>query len=115
MYNFPLPCWLSPQTPASTINAISFEELIRRYLYQVNYLTDFSKEIKDELDEFNKKVEQVTADYLQKMYDNGTLKTILQEITNDWFDRVTQLENRCNNFSQYYDETTQILHLEKRL
>ena len=48
--------WLSPETPASTINAISYEELLRRFLHKVNELV---KEVNSRL---NNKKDKVVED-----------------------------------------------------
>lgn len=111
--------WLSPETPASTINAISYEELLRRFLYKVNELVnevnsveEFMKAVKKELDEFNEHVKEVTTAEIQRLYENGDLQTILQNVSDEYFEALrTELYNIINNIHQSYDRETRSIIL----
>ena len=103
--------WLTPETPASTINAISYEELLRRFLYKVNELVkevnsveEFMQAVKKELDEFNEHVKEVTTAEIQRLYENGDLQNILQDVSDEYFEALrTELYNIINNIHQSYD------------
>lgn len=111
--------WLSPETPASTINAISYEELLRRFLYKVNELVkevnsveEFMQAVKKELDEFNEHVKEVTAAEIQRLYENGDLQNILQNVSDEYFKALrTELYNIINNIHQSYDRETRSIIL----
>ena len=111
--------WLSPETPASTINAISYEELLRRFLYKVNELVkevnsveEFMQAVKKELDEFNEHVKEVTTAEIQRLYENGDLQNILQDVSNEYFEALrTELYNIINNIHQSYDRETRSIIL----
>ena len=111
--------WLSPETPASTINAISYEELLRRFLYKVNELVkevnsveEFMRAVKKELDEFNEHVKEVTTAEIQRLYENGDLQNILQDVSDEYFEALrTELYNIINNIHQSYDRETRSIIL----
>ena len=111
--------WLTPETPASTINAISYEELLRRFLYKVNELVkevnsveEFMQAVKKELDEFNEHVKEVTAAEIQRLYENGDLQNILQDVSDEYFEALrTELYNIINNIHQSYDRETRSIIL----
>lgn len=111
--------WLTPETPASTINAISYEELLRRFLYKVNELVnevnsveEFMKAVKKELDEFNEHVKEVTTAEIQRLYENGDLQNILQNVSDEYFEALrTELYNIINNIHQSYDRETRSIIL----
>ena len=111
--------WLSPETPASTINAISYEELLRRFLYKVNELVkevnsveEFMQAVKKELDEFNEHVKEVTTAEIQRLYENGDLQNILQNVSDEYFEALrTELYNIINNIHQSYDRETRSIIL----
>ena len=111
--------WLSPETPASTINAISYEELLRRFLYKVNELVkevnsveEFMQAAKKELDEFNEHVKEVTTAEIQRLYENGDLQNILQDVSDEYFEALrTELYNIINNIHQSYDRETRSIIL----
>ena len=111
--------WLSPETPASTINAISYEELLRRFLYKVNELVkevnsveEFMHAVKKELDEFNEHVKEVTTAEIQRLYENGDLQNILQDVSDEYFEALrTELYNIINNIHQSYDRETRSIIL----
>ena len=111
--------WLSPETPASTINAISYEELLRRFLYKVNELVkevnsveEFMKAVKKELDEFNEHVKEVTTAEIQRLYENGDLQNILQDVSDEYFEALrTELYNIINNIHQSYNRETRSIIL----
>lgn len=111
--------WLTPETPASTINAISYEELLRRFLYKVNELVkevnsveEFMQAVKKELDEFNEHVKEVTTAEIQRLYENGDLQTILQNVSDEYFEALrTELYNIINNIQQSYDRETRNITL----
>ena len=111
--------WLTPETPASTINAISYEELLRRFLYKVNELVkevnsveEFMKAVKKELDEFNEHVKEVTTAEIQRLYENGDLQNILQDVSDEYFEALrTELYNIINNIHQSYDRETRSIIL----
>ena len=111
--------WLSPETPASTINAISYEELLRRFLYKVNELVkevnsveEFMQAVKKELDEFNEHVKEVTTAEIQRLYENGDLQNILQDVSDEYFEALrTELYNIINNIHQSYDRETRSIIL----
>ena len=111
--------WLTPETPASTINAISYEELLRRFLYKVNELVkevnsveEFMKAVKKELDEFNEHVKEVTTAEIQRLYENGDLQVILQNVSDEYFEALrTELYNIIDNIHQSYDRETRSIIL----
>ena len=111
--------WLTPETPASTINAVSYEELLRRFLYKVNELVkevnsveEFMKAVKKELDEFNEHVKEVTAAEIQRLYENGDLQNILQNVSDEYFEALrTELYNIINNIHQSYNKETRSIIL----
>lgn len=111
--------WLTPETPASTINAISYEELLRRFLYKINELVkevnsveEFMKAVKKELDEFNEHVKEVTTAEIQRLYENGDLQNILQDVSDEYFEALrTELYNIINNIHQSYDRETRSIIL----
>ena len=111
--------WLTPETPASTINAISYEELLRRFLYKVNELVnevnsveEFMKAVKKELDEFNEHVKEVTTAEIQRLYENGDLQNILQNVSDEYFEALrTELYNIIDNIHQSYDRETRSIIL----
>ena len=111
--------WLSPETPASTINAISYEELLRRFLYKVNELVkevnsveEFMQAVKKELDEFNEHVKEVTTAEIQRLYENGDLQNILQDVSDEYFEALrTELYNIINNIHQSYNRETRSIIL----
>ena len=111
--------WLTPETPASTINAISYEELLRRFLYKVNELVkevnsveEFMRAVKKELDEFNEHVKEVTTAEIQRLYENGDLQNILQDVSDEYFEALrTELYNIINNIHQSYDRETRSIIL----
>ena len=111
--------WLTPETPASTINAISYEELLRRFLYKVNELVkevnsveEFMQTVKKELDEFNEHVKEVTTAEIQRLYENGDLQNILQDVSDEYFEALrTELYNIINNIHQSYDRETRSIIL----
>ena len=111
--------WLTPETPASTINAISYEELLRRFLYKVNELVkevnsveEFMRAVKKELDEFNEHVKEVTTAEIQRLYENGDLQNILQNVSDEYFEALrTELYNIINNIHQSYDRETRSIIL----
>ena len=111
--------WLSPETPASTINAISYEELLRRFLYKVNELVkevnsveEFMQAVKKELDEFNEHVKEVTTAEIQRLYENGDLQNILQDVSDEYFEALrTELYNIIDNIHQSYDRETRSIIL----
>ena len=111
--------WLTPETPASTINAISYEELLRRFLYKVNELVkevnsveEFMQAVKKELDEFNEHVKEVTTAEIQRLYENGDLQNILQDVSDEYFEALrTELYNIINNIHQSYDRETRNITL----
>ena len=111
--------WLTPETPASTINAISYEELLRRFLYKVNELVkevnsveEFMKAVKKELDEFNEHVKEVTTAEIQRLYENGDLQNILQDVSDEYFEALrTELYNIINNIHQSYNRETRSIIL----
>ena len=111
--------WLTPETPASTINAISYEELLRRFLYKVNELVkevnsveEFMQAVKKELDEFNEHVKEVTTAEIQRLYENGDLQNILQDVSDEYFEALrTELYNIINNIHQSYDRATRSIIL----
>ena len=111
--------WLSPETPASTINAISYEELLRRFLYKVNELVkevnsveEFMQAVKKELDEFNEHVKEVTTAEIQRLYENGDLQNILQDVSDEYFEALrTELYNIIDNIHQSYNRETRSIIL----
>ena len=111
--------WLTPETPASTINAISYEELLRRFLYKVNELVkevnsveEFMQAVKKELDEFNEHVKEVTTAEIQRLYENGDLQNILQDVSDEYFEALrTELYNIINNIHQSYNRETRSIIL----
>ena len=111
--------WLTPETPASTINAISYEELLRRFLYkvnefvkEVNSVEEFMQAVKKELDEFNEHVKEVTTAEIQRLYENGDLQNILQDVSDEYFEALrTELYNIINNIHQSYDRETRSIIL----
>ena len=111
--------WLSPETPASTINAISYEELLRRFLYKVNELVkevnsveEFTKAVKKELDEINEHVKEVTTAEIQRLYENGDLQNILKNVSDAYFEALrTELYNIINNIHQSYNRETRSIIL----
>ena len=111
--------WLTPETPASTINAISYEELLRRFLYKINELVkevnsveEFMQAVKKELDEFNEHVKEVTTAEIQRLYENGDLQNILQDVSDEYFEALrTELYNIINNIHQSYDRETRSIIL----
>ena len=111
--------WLTPETPASTINAISYEELLRRFLYKVNELVkevnsveEFMQAVKKELDEFNEHVKEVTTAEIQRLYENGDLQNILQNVSDEYFEALrTELYNIIDNIHQSYDRETRSIIL----
>ena len=111
--------WLTPETPASTINAISYEELLRRFLYKVNELVkevnsveEFMRAVKKELDEFNEHVKEVTTAEIQRLYENGDLQNILQDVSDEYFEALrTELYNIINNIHQSYNRETRSIIL----
>ena len=111
--------WLTPETPASTINAISYEELLRRFLYKVNELVkevnsveEFMQAVEKELDEFNEHVKEVTTAEIQRLYENGDLQNILQDVSDEYFEALrTELYNIINNIHQSYDRETRSIIL----
>ena len=111
--------WLTPETPASTINAISYEELLRRFLYKVNELVkevnsveEFMRAVKKELDEFNEHVKEVTTAEIQRLYENGDLQNILQDVSDEYFEALrTELYNIIDNIHQSYNRETRSIIL----
>ena len=111
--------WLTPETPASTINAISYEELLRRFLYKVNELVkevnsveEFMQAVKKELYEFNEHVKEVTTAEIQRLYENGDLQNILQDVSDEYFEALrTELYNIINNIHQSYNRETRSIIL----
>ena len=111
--------WLTPETPASTINAISYEELLRRFLFKVNELVkevnsveEFMQAVKKELDGFNEHVKEVTTAEIQRLYENGDLQNILQDVSDEYFEALrTELYNIINNIHQSYDRETRNITL----
>lgn len=116
---YPFPAWLTPQIPATTANAISYEEMIRQFIYKLNEVIkrcnsvqEFSEEVKKELDEFNKHVVEVTTSVLTEMYENGQLEEILQNVSTDYFDNLrNQLLNILNDSQLSYDEENEKIYI----
>lgn len=94
---YPFPAWLTPQIPATTFSAISYEEMIRQFIYKLNEVIErcndvqeFSEEVKKILDDMNAHIQQITTDILTKWYEDGTLQNILQNVSSEFFENLAQ-------------------------
>lgn len=94
---YPFPAWLSPQIPATTFNAISYEEMIRQFIYKLNEVIErcndvqeFSEEVKRILDDMNAHIQQITTDILTQWYEDGTLQDILEDVSSEFFETLAQ-------------------------
>lgn len=94
---YPFPAWLSPQIPATTFNAISYEEMIRQFIYKLNEVVkrcndvqEFSEEVKRILDDMNAHIQEITTDILTEWYENGKLQEILQNVSSEFFENLAQ-------------------------
>ena len=111
---YPPPMWLTPQIPASQFNALSYEEMLRQFVYKLNevikYCNDvqkFSEEVRALLEEFNKHVNEKVVEILTQWYEDGTLQEILQNVSAEYFQYYEQqlatfkLELKENSFLKY--------------
>lgn len=94
---YPCPAWLSPQIPATTFNAISYEEMIRQFIYKLNEVVkrcndvqEFSEEVKKILDDMNAHIQEITTDILTEWYEDGKLQEILQNVSSEFFENLAQ-------------------------
>lgn len=111
---YPFPSWLSPQIPATTFNAISYEEMIRQFIYKLNEVVkrcndvqEFSAEVKKILDDMNAHIQEITTDILTEWYDNGNLQDILQNVSSEFF------ENLAQNIYQILDKAQLIYEIDE--
>ena len=73
---------------------------------------EFMKAVKKELDEFNEHVKEVTTAEIQRLYENGDLQNILQDVSDEYFEALrTELYNIINNIHQSYDRETRSIIL----
>lgn len=89
---YPFPAFLTPQIPTATLNALSYEQMLRQFIFKLNEVIkccnsvqEFSESVKALLDEFNKNVSEKVTEILAEMYENGQLEIILQEVTASYF------------------------------
>lgn len=89
---YPFPAFLTPQLPSATLNALSYEQMLRQFIFKLNEVIkycnnvqEFSESVKALLDEFNKNVSEKVTEVLTEMYENGQLEEILQEVTASYF------------------------------
>ena len=101
---FPFPAFLSPQIPASTINALSYEQLIRQFLYKLNEVVErcnsvqeFSEEVRKELAEFNEVVDEKVLQEITRLYENGDLEEILARVSASYFAQYEELLREYQN------------------
>ena len=94
---YPFPAWLTPQIPATVFNAVSYEEMIRQFIYKLNEVVkrcndvqQFSEEVKKILDDMNAHIQKITTDILTEWYENGTLEEILENVSREYFDNLSQ-------------------------
>ena len=68
--------------------------------------------VKKELDEFNEHVKEVTTAEIQRLYENGDLQNILQDVSDEYFEALrTELYNIINNIHQTYNRETRSIIL----
>lgn len=119
---YPAPAWLVPQIPATTFNAISYEEMIRQFVFKLNEVIkrcndvqEFNEEVKALLEEFNKHVNEKVTEILTEMYENGTLKDILKEVSLEYFEALgTQIYNILDRATLRYAEESETIYIDLR-
>lgn len=116
---YPFPAWLTPQVPATNINAVSYEEMIRQFIYKLNEVIKrcndvqaFSEEVKKILDDMNSHIKQIATEILTKWYEDGTLKDILEDVSLEYFESLgTILYNTLRTSQMSYDKENERLYL----
>lgn len=116
---YPFPAWLTPQVPATNINAISYEEMIRQFIYKLNEaikrcndVQEFSEEVKKILDDMNSHIQQIATDIITKWYEDGTLKEILENVSHVYFEGLGDAIYSLLRESQIsYDKENEKLYL----
>lgn len=116
---YPFPAWLTPQVPATNINAVSYEEMIRQFIYKLNEVIkrcndvqEFSEEVKKILDDMNSHIQQIATDILTKWYKDGTLKEILEDVSLEYFEGLGDAIYSLLRESQIsYDKGNEKLYL----
>lgn len=116
---YPFPAWLTPQVPATNINAVSYEEMIRQFITKLNEVIErcndvqaFSEEVKKILDDMNAHIRQITLDILSEWYEDGTLKNLLEEVSLEYFEALGNiLYGILNNAQLSYNKDEQKLYL----
>lgn len=117
---YPMPLWLTPQIPATTFNAISYEEMIRQFVYKLNqvikYCNDvqeFSESVKKLLEEFNKTLSDKVTENLTEWYNNGKLQDILENVSSDFFEQLsTELYQILNSAQLSYAESEREIYMD---
>lgn len=116
---YPFPAWLTPQVPATNINAVSYEEMIRQFITKLNEVIErcndvqaFSEEVKKILDDMNAHIRQITTTILAGWLEDGTLKDILEDVSLEYFEALgTILYNTLRDSQISYDKKNERLYL----
>lgn len=116
---YPFPAWLTPQVPATNINAVSYEEMIRQFITKLNEVIqrcndvqEFSEEVKRILDDMNAHIRQITTTILAGWLEDGTLKDILEDVSLEYFEALgTILYNTLRDSQISYDKDNERLYL----
>lgn len=116
-----IPLAFGINSPATYINAMSWQEAISIFMFKVNEcvklcndMDEFNKAVRKELAEFNEKVTEEVKKEIQVLYDNGDLQIILQAVSIDFFRALrVQLVDMLNELTVSYNQNTKTLHLTK--
>lgn len=116
---YPFPAWLTPQVPATNINAVSYEEMIRQFITKLNEVIErcndvqaFSEEVKKILDDMNAHIRQITTTILAGWLEDGTLKDILEDVSLEYFEALgTILYNTLRDSQISYDKENERIYL----
>lgn len=117
---YPVPLCLTPQIPAITFNAVSYEEMIRQFVYKLNqvikYCNDvqeFSESVKKLLEEFNKTLSDKVTEILTEWYNNGKLQDILENVSSEFFEELSaELYQILNSAQLSYDESEREIYMD---
>ena len=116
---YPFPAWLTPQVPATNINAVSYEEMIRQFITKLNEVIKrcnnvqkFSEEVKKLLDDMNLHITQIATEILTKWYEDGTLKEIIEDVSHVYFEGLSDAIYSLLREAQIsYDKENEKLYL----
>ena len=116
-----IPIFFGVSTPASYINAGSWQEAISILMFKINEcvklcndMDEFNKAVRKELEEFHKTVAERVKIELQEMYDNGELVELLELVTEPFFNVLKiQTLNTLNQLVTSYEASSKTLHLTR--